>query len=66
MGNNSLFQEIKIPNDGSITVNQPSVASIKRSRTNFVTSDGYDPQANLQQIDNILSSSQLRASGAKI
>jgi hypothetical protein len=40
----------------------PSSSTVRKSRTNFVTSEGYDPEANLQQIDNLLSNSAVRGS----
>jgi hypothetical protein len=59
----------KSPLYEAITVNGPAVAlersaasTVRKSRTNFVTSEGYDPQANLHQIDNLLSASSVRGS----
>lgn len=56
-----LYQVIAVSNAGE-GLKKSSASSIRKSRTNFVTSEGYDPQANLQQIDNLLSASSVRGS----
>lgn len=33
---------------GSFNNNAGTASAVRRSRTNFVTSDGYNPQSNLQ------------------
>jgi hypothetical protein len=49
-----------------VALNKSKASTIRKSRTNFVTSEGYDPQANLEQIDNILSASSVRGSRARL
>ena len=68
---NPLYQQIQVAvqtlavNNNNNNNNMGS-SSFRRSKTNFVTSDGYDPQKHLQHIDNILSASRLRDSKAKL
>lgn len=53
-------------NGPTVTLNKSKASTIRKSRTNFVTSEGYDPQANLEQIDNLLSASSVRGSRARL
>jgi hypothetical protein len=65
----SLYQQVIVGEQ--VRVEQPmnqtfggQTASFsgKRSRTNFVTSDGYDPEANIREIDRLLTASSVRGS----
>lgn len=60
-----LYEAITV-NGPTVTLNKSKASTIRKSRTNFVTSEGYDPQANLEQIDNLLSASSVRGSRARL
>lgn len=60
-----LYEAITV-NGPTVALNKSKASTIRKSRTNFVTSEGYDPQANLEQIDNILSASSVRGSRARL
>jgi hypothetical protein len=73
--NSPLYEAVTV-NGPTVTLNnvgldnvgldKSKASTIRKSRTNFVTSEGYDPQANIQQIDNLLSASSVRGSRARV
>jgi hypothetical protein len=66
----SLYQPISITKDIQVEglhetkemIEAKEAKMIRRSRTNFVTSDGYDPEANIREIDRLLTASSVSGS----
>ena len=46
-------------------MNQESQVYVKKSKTNFVTCEDYDPNRTLKQIDRVLASSSVRGNAPK-
>ena len=53
-----LYSTSMIGNAGAVMTEEQILVEKPRRRTNFVTSDNYNPQAHLREIDNLLSRSQ--------